>query len=74
MEFVHGRLLDLRREGAAIILISLELDEVLTLSDKVAVLFRGRLSEAIPAADASRDSIGLMMAGQGFGERAVADR
>ena len=74
VEFVHGRLLDLRREGAAIILISLELDEVLTLSDKVAVLFRGRLSEAIPAADASRDSIGLMMAGQGFGERAVADR
>jgi len=74
VEFVHRRLLDLRREGAAILLISLELDEVLALSDAIAVLFRGRLSEPIPAAEATRDGIGLMMAGQGFptGEAAGA--
>jgi len=64
VEFVHRQLLELRRQGTAIILISLELDEILTLSDEIGVLFRGRLSAPIPAAAASREDIGLMMAGR----------
>ena len=72
VEFVHRQLLELRRQGAAIVLISLELDEILTLSDRVAVLFRGRLSDPVAAADATRDGIGLMMAGQGFEAKAVS--
>ena len=52
--FVHGRLLDARRRGAGIVLISEDLDELLRLSDRVAVMHRGRLSETMPTAGRHR--------------------
>ncbi len=67
--YVHQRLLAARGEGAAILLISEDLDEVLRLSDRVAVMFRGRLQLADPAAGpVTVERLGLMMAGQGFAE------
>ncbi|MCY6383626.1 ABC transporter ATP-binding protein [Hoeflea prorocentri] len=60
---VHSELLEARKNGTAILLISEDLDEVLALSDRVQAIFNGRLSEPIAAADADSQSVGLMMAG-----------
>jgi general nucleoside transport system ATP-binding protein len=62
--FVHGRLLDARRRGAAIVLVSEDLDELLRLSDRVAVLHRGRLSPTMPASGVTARELGLLMTGQ----------
>jgi ABC-type uncharacterized transport system ATPase subunit len=56
---LHARLLEARRGGAGILLI----DEVLTLSDRIMVIHRGRLSPVIPAAAADAHELGLMMTG-----------
>ena len=61
---IHRRLLDARARGAAVLLISEDLDEVFALSDRVAVLSGGRLSEAEPAECLTPERLGLMMAGQ----------
>ncbi|MEM1130265.1 MAG: ABC transporter ATP-binding protein [Pseudomonadota bacterium] len=60
---VHEELLAARAEGAAILLISEELDEAVALSDRVQAIVKGRLSRAIPAAEADARRLGLMMAG-----------
>jgi simple sugar transport system ATP-binding protein len=62
--FVHGRLLDARRRGAGVVLISEDLDELMRLSDRVAVLHRGRLSEAMPTSGVTVRELGLLMTGQ----------
>ena len=63
--YVHGRLLDARRRGAAILLISEDLDELLALADRIAVIHRGRLTEPLPTRALTVRELGLMMAGQG---------
>ena len=60
---VQGRLLQARDGGAGILLISEDLDEVLQLSDRVAVFYRGRLTPALPAEGLTARALGLMMAG-----------
>ncbi len=60
---VHRRLLEARGRGAGIILISEDLDELLTLSDRIAVLHRGHLSQAMPTESVTIRQLGLMMAG-----------
>ena len=62
--FVQERLLEARESGAAILLISEDLDELLSLADRVAVIYRGRLTEPKPAGELTRREIGLLMAGQ----------
>ncbi|MCX8517041.1 MAG: ATP-binding cassette domain-containing protein, partial [Rhodoferax sp.] len=61
--FVHKQLLAARDAGAAVLLISDDLDEVLALGDRVAVMHAGQLTATRPAADWSRQQIGLAMAG-----------
>jgi simple sugar transport system ATP-binding protein len=61
--FIHEQLIAARDAGAAVLLISDDLDEVLTLGDRVAVMHGGQLSQARAALDWSRESIGLAMAG-----------
>ena len=61
--FVHDALRRAQAAGAAIVLISTELEEVLTLSDRVAVIYEGRIS-GIVAPDAPREQFGLLMGGQ----------
>ena len=62
--FVHGRLLEARRRGAGIVLISEDLEELLRLADRVAVMHRGRLSDTMPAKGVTVRELGLLMTGQ----------
>ena len=62
-EFVHGQFLALRARGGAVLLISEDLEEVFALSDRIAVMFRGRIMADLPAADATVERVGLLMAG-----------
>jgi general nucleoside transport system ATP-binding protein len=61
--YVQAQLLRARDGGAAVLLISNDLDEVMALGDRIAVMHQGRLSEARPAQAWSRESLGLAMAG-----------
>jgi simple sugar transport system ATP-binding protein len=61
-EFVHKRIIEERDSGAAVVLISSELDEVLALADRIAVMFRGRIIGEVPTGT-SAQAIGLLMAG-----------
>jgi len=63
-EYVHERLLEQRQAGAAVLLISSELDEIRALSDRIAVIFEGRIVAALTAAEATEERLGLLMAGQ----------
>ena len=63
MEYVHLRLLEQREEGTATILISEDLDEILALSDRIAVIFEGEIMGIIDREEATTERLGLMMAG-----------
>ena len=63
IEFIHKQLVQQRDRGAAVLLVSAELDEVLSLSDRVAVLFDGKVVKILPIEAATRERVGLLMAG-----------
>jgi len=63
IEFIHRQIVSDRDRGLAVLLISSELDEVLSLADRVAVLYRGRVAAIIDANEADRERVGLLMAG-----------
>jgi simple sugar transport system ATP-binding protein len=63
IEFIHQRLLEARAAGKAILLVSAELNEVLALADRVAVMYRGKFSVVMPAGDASEAVLGEYMIG-----------
>jgi simple sugar transport system ATP-binding protein len=65
IEFVHALLLEHRREGGAILLVSTELNEVLALGDRIGVMVDGRMPSVLSAADANPEVLGLLMAGAG---------
>ncbi|WP_436639820.1 ABC transporter ATP-binding protein [Microbaculum sp. FT89] len=60
---VHRRLLEARGRGTGVLLISEDLDELMIVSDRIAVIHNGRLSESMPADTLDRGTLGLMMAG-----------
>jgi ABC-type uncharacterized transport system ATPase subunit len=62
-EAIHAALRDQRTRGAATLLISEDLDELLALSDRIAVMYEGRIVGVLPARVADREQIGLLMAG-----------
>jgi simple sugar transport system ATP-binding protein len=62
--FVLDRVVDLRNQGAAVLYISSELEEVLSISDRIAVLFGGRFAGVVARAEADLGRIGMWMAGQ----------
>jgi simple sugar transport system ATP-binding protein len=62
IEFIHSRIIHEREIGTAVLLVSSELDEVLALADRIAVMYRGRVI-AVVSPDAPREEIGLLMAG-----------
>ena len=66
IEFIHRRLLEQREAGKAILLISLELEEVRSLSDRIVVMYDGRIVGEV-APDATDEDLGLLMAGRGSG-------
>ena len=61
--FVHTRLREARDRGVGVLLVSSELDEVLALSDRVAVIYRGRITHGVAAREAERATVGRWMAG-----------
>jgi simple sugar transport system ATP-binding protein len=63
MEYVHARLLEQRELGTATLLISEDLDEILALSDRILVIFEGRIMGDVPRAEATAEKLGLLMAG-----------
>lgn len=63
--YVQEQLLDARGRGAAILLISEDLDELMSLSDRIAVMSHGTLSTVLPTGERSIAEIGMMMAGHG---------
>jgi simple sugar transport system ATP-binding protein len=69
IEFVHGQLLRQRDEGVAILLISTELEELFTLSDTLAVIYKGGLMGEFPRDQVSLEEVGFMMAGKHAAEK-----
>jgi simple sugar transport system ATP-binding protein len=63
IEFIHKKLIELRDAGAAILLVSAELDEVLSLSDRILVMYEGRIVGEVDPRSVSESEIGLMMTG-----------
>lgn len=62
-EYVHNQLLEQRVRGAAVLLISEDLDEIMALSDRIAVMYEGEIVGVLPAQDADIERLGLMMSG-----------
>ena len=62
-EYVRAQLLEQRRKGAAVMLISEDLDEILALSDRIAVIYEGRIMDIVPREQAKVELLGLLMAG-----------
>jgi len=63
IEFVHQTLVEARDAGAAVLLVSVELDEVFSLSDRIAVMFEGRVMGVLDRKDANEQDVGILMAG-----------
>jgi simple sugar transport system ATP-binding protein len=63
IEFIHRELVKRRDEGCAILVVSVELEEILSLSDRILVMFGGRIMGELPPARADERTLGLMMAG-----------
>ncbi len=62
-EYIHSRLIDQRDAGVAVLMISEDLDEVLAVADRIAVMYEGQITGIVDAADAKREDLGLLMAG-----------
>jgi len=69
IEYIHKRLIEQRDSGKAVLLVSLELDEILDLSDRIVVINNGELIGEVDAKDTNENQIGLMMAGVKEGEQ-----
>lgn len=63
VEFIHSRIVAKRDEGTAVVLVSAELDEILSVADRIGVLYRGKIVTSMPRAEASRERLGVLMAG-----------
>jgi simple sugar transport system ATP-binding protein len=70
IEFIHQQLLNARAQGKGILLVSAELNEVLALSDRIAVMYRGKFAVVMPAAEASEEVLGEYMIGTKKGNAA----
>ena len=67
IEFLHGRIVEERDRGTAVMIVSTELEEVESLADRIAVMYRGKIVGIVPP-DTPRDVLGLMMAGVSYDE------
>jgi ABC-type uncharacterized transport system ATPase subunit len=68
IEYIHSQIVEMRDQGVAVLLISAELDEILSLSDRIVVMYRGEIVADMPVEKATRDELGLLMAGSGRDE------
>ena len=73
IEYIHRRLVEQRDAGAAILIVSTELDEVIAVGDRIAVMFEGKIvGHRVRGDDATHEKLGLLMGGAEFGEGAAA--
>ncbi len=63
IEFIHQQIVAKRDEGVAVLLVSSELDEIMALADRIAVMYKGSVIDIVSRADATREGLGLLMAG-----------
>ncbi len=63
IEYIHSVIVKMRDNGAAVLLVSAELDEIMALSDRIAVMYRGHIVAIVNTKEATREQIGLWMAG-----------
>jgi ABC-type uncharacterized transport system ATPase subunit len=63
IEYIHSQLIRKRDEGAGVLVVSAELDEILSLTDRIIVMFEGRIMDIVPIEKATREDLGLLMAG-----------
>jgi simple sugar transport system ATP-binding protein len=63
IEYIHRQLVAMRDKGNAVLLISAELDEITSLSDRIAVMYHGQIVAVVDAGTVTREELGLMMAG-----------
>jgi general nucleoside transport system ATP-binding protein len=63
VEYIHRRIVEKRDEGCAVLLVSSELDEIMELSDRIAVMYRGKIVDILPEKEATKEGVGLLMAG-----------
>jgi ABC-type uncharacterized transport system ATPase subunit len=63
IEYIHKRIIAKRDEGCAVLLVSSELDEIMGLSDRIAVMYRGKIIDVLAAENATKEKVGLLMAG-----------
>ncbi len=68
IEYIHNRLVQERDKGRAILLVSLEMEEVLNLSDRIAVIYEGEIVGTVKASETNENELGLMMAGSKKGD------
>jgi ABC-type uncharacterized transport system ATPase subunit len=71
IEYIHRRMIEQRDAGAAILIVSTELDEVLAVGDRIAVMFDGRILGILSGPDATYENLGLLMGGAEFGGAAA---
>jgi simple sugar transport system ATP-binding protein len=63
VEYIHGRIIEKRGAGCAVLLVSTELDEIMELSDRIAVMYRGQIVDILSAEKTTKEDVGLLMAG-----------
>jgi len=63
IEYIHTRILEKRDQGCAVLLVSTELDEIMQLADRIAVMFRGKILTILKADEVTKEELGLLMAG-----------
>ena len=63
IEYIHARMIEKRDQGTAVLLVSTELDEIRALSDRIAVMFEGKIVDIVPADRVTKEQLGLLMAG-----------
>jgi simple sugar transport system ATP-binding protein len=63
IEYIHNQLIERRDEGCAVLLVSSELDEIMSVADRIAVMYEGQIVATMPAAEATKERLGLLMAG-----------
>ncbi|WP_025899700.1 ABC transporter ATP-binding protein [Sneathiella glossodoripedis] len=73
IEFIHKQLIHMRDQGKAILVVSVEIDEVMSLADRIAVMFDGAIVGELDASEATEQRLGLMMAGISDQELHVSD-
>ncbi|MEG0471516.1 MAG: ABC transporter ATP-binding protein, partial [Solibacillus sp.] len=74
IEFIHSRLIEQRDKGKAVLLISFELDEVMNVSDRIAVIYDGTIVDIVSPKETTEQELGLLMAGEERKEKAGEER